>query len=84
MIQPVERSEGPEGSEEVGLTPGPVLHLAVQARNKAMVRLLVTMFGADPLVKDQSGRTAVDWARCIDDPAISRQLDPAYRPCRIM
>ncbi|BCR87324.1 ankyrin repeat domain-containing protein [Aspergillus chevalieri] len=84
MIQPVKRSEGPEGSEEVGLTPGPVLHLAVQTRNKAMVRVLVTEFGADPLVKDQSGKTAVDWARCIDDPAIGRQLDPAYRPCQVM
>lgn len=84
MIQPVEWSEGPEGSEEVELTPGPVLHLAVQTRNKAMVHVLVAKFGADPLVKDQSGKTAVDWARCIDDPAISKQLDLTYRPCQIM
>lgn len=68
MIQPV------EGSEE--LTPGPVLHLAVQIRNKEMACILVKKFGADPLIKDQSGKTAVDWARCIGDTAICRQLDP--------
>ena len=84
MIQPVEWSEGPEESEEVELTPGPVLHLAVQTRNAARVHALIAKFGADPLVKDQSGRTAVDWARCIDDPAIACLLDPTYRPCQIM
>ncbi|PLN79628.1 ankyrin repeat-containing domain protein [Aspergillus taichungensis] len=83
-IQPVERSEGPGGSEEVDITPGPVLNLAVQTRNKAMVHALVTKFGADPLIKDQSGKTAVDWARDNGDPAISKQLDPAYRPCQVM
>lgn len=84
MIQPVEWSEGSEESDEVELTPGPVLHLAVQTRNTAMVHALVAKFGADPLVKDQSGRTAVDWARCIDDPAIDRLLDPTYKSCQIM
>ena len=84
MIQPVEWSEGSEESEEVELTPGPVLHLAVQTRNTAMAHALVAKFGADPLVKDQSGRTAVDWTRCIDDPAINRLLDPTYKPCQIM
>ena len=84
MIQPVEWSEGSEESDEVELTPGPVLHLAVQTRNTAMVHSLVAKFGADPLVKDQSGRTAVDWARCIDDPAIDRLLDPTYKSCQIM
>ncbi|OJJ83114.1 uncharacterized protein ASPGLDRAFT_48480 [Aspergillus glaucus CBS 516.65] len=37
-----------------------VLHLAVQIRNKEMVCILVKKFGADPLIKDQSGKTAVD------------------------
>ena len=41
-----------------------------------MVYILVKKFGADPLIKDQSGKTAVDWARCIGDTAICRQLDP--------
>ena len=84
MIQPVKWSEGSEESEEVELTPGPVLHLAVQTRNTAMVHALVSKFGADPLVKDQSGKTAVDWAQFIDDPAINRLLDPTYRQCQIM
>lgn len=76
MIQPV------EGSEE--LTPGPVLHLAVQMRNSKMVQLLLKEFGADPLVKDQNGKTAVDLARCISDPAIRKQLDPTYSQCQII
>ena len=53
MVQPVEKNEE--------LVPGPVLHLVVQARNKKIIRVLVKKFGADPLVKDQCGKTAVDW-----------------------
>ena len=84
MIQPVEWSKGPGKSEELELTPGPVLHLAVQTRNMAMVHALVAKFGADPLIMDQSGKTAVDWARCIDDHAIDKLLDPTYRSFQIM
>lgn len=76
MIRPV------EGSEE--LTPVPVLHLAVQTRNPRMVQLLLKECGADPLVEDQSGKTAVDWAKCISDPAIRKQLDPTYSQCQIL
>lgn len=49
-----------------------------------MVHALVAKFEADPLIKDQSGKTAVDWARCIDDHAIDRLLDPTYRSFQIM
>lgn len=61
------------------LSPGPVLHLAVQTRNSKMVRILVKELGADPLVKDQSGKTAVEWARCIGDTGILKVLDPTHR-----
>lgn len=49
-----------------------------------MVQLLLKEFGADPLVKDQNGKTAVDLARCISDPAIRKQLDPTYSQCQII
>lgn len=75
-IQPVEESGE--------LIPGPVLHLAVQMRNSKWVRLLLKKFGANPLVKDQSGKTAVDWARCIGDPAIHKQLDLTCSKCQII
>lgn len=64
---------------EEGLVPGPVLHLAVQTKNPKMVRVLVEELGADPLVKDEDGKTAVDWARCIGHRGIRRQLDPTYK-----
>jgi len=75
-IQPVEQSKG--------LIPGPVLHLAVQMRNSKWVRLSLKKFGADPLVKDQSGKPAVDWARCIGDPAIYKQLELTYSKCQFI
>ena len=78
MIQPVGKYE------EIELTPGPVLHLAIQMKNKEMVQVLLRRFGADPLVKDESGKTAMDWAQSINDPAIRRALDPTYRSCQIL
>lgn len=64
---------------EEELVPGPVLHLAVQTKNSKMVRVLVKELGADPLVKDEDGKTAVDSARCIGHRGIRRQLDPTYK-----
>lgn len=52
MVQPVE--ETADGRE---ITPGPVLHLAAQTRNKKMVCFLVKKLGADPLVR-------VHWQCC--------------------
>ncbi|RHZ51676.1 ankyrin repeat domain-containing protein [Aspergillus thermomutatus] len=47
---------------ERGLTPGPVLHLAIRRRDRAMVRVLMQRFHADPLAEDSEGKTAIDWA----------------------
>ncbi|PKX90584.1 ankyrin repeat domain-containing protein [Aspergillus novofumigatus IBT 16806] len=55
---------------ERGLTPGPVLHLAIRRRDRAMVRVLMQRFHADPLAKDSEGKTAVDWAVLVTDEEI--------------
>lgn len=52
---------------EKGLTPGPVLHLAIRRKYRQMVRLLIERFHADPLVKDKEGKTAVAWAVDVQD-----------------
>ena len=65
MIQPV-------GMSEELNTPGPVLHLAVQMRNSKIVRTQLKEFGTDPLIKVQSGKTVVDWAKCINSPAMHK------------
>ena len=61
-IQPADRQKG--------LTPGPVLHLAIRRKYKRMVRVLIEVFHADPLVKDKEGKTAVAWAVDVQDPEL--------------
>ncbi|KAJ5778990.1 hypothetical protein N7457_006710 [Penicillium paradoxum] len=56
--------------QERGLSPGPVLHLAIRRRDERMTRLLQQRFHADPMAKDSDGKTAVDWAMEIKDEGI--------------
>lgn len=61
-LQPADR--------EGGLTPGPVLHLAIQRRMRRMVGVLLRRFHADPMVMDSEGKSALDWAGEMNDSEI--------------
>ncbi|KAJ5621751.1 hypothetical protein N7528_006534 [Penicillium herquei] len=52
---------------EKGLTPGPVLHLAIRRKYRQMVRVLINSFHVDPLIKDEEGKTALLWALDSED-----------------
>lgn len=66
---------------ERGLTPGPVLHLAIRRKYRQMVRVLIEEFHADPLVKDEEGKTAVMWA---EDPQDSELIKYQFHTFHVL
>jgi len=54
------------------------LHLAVARGDSGAVKLLLG-YGADPVVEDGSGRTALDFARQNNNMALLRMMNAGYR-----